>query len=92
MPHYLVIKSKTSSRKPFVSLSHCVLLSLTSPLALTRSSAVSAVIKWGSLVLGDATSIPFTPNNALAITAVVLPPAAYAVRFLMDSSSSNKEE
>mmetsp|Transcript_2064 Transcript_2064/g.5221 ORF Transcript_2064/g.5221 Transcript_2064/m.5221 type:complete len:145 (+) Transcript_2064:96-530(+) len=45
------------------------------------SFAVSAIIKWGSLL----TPIPFTPNSALAAVLVIGPPAFYAALFLSKS-------
>lgn len=51
-------------------------------ISLFLPRAVSAVIKWGSLILGEYTSVPFTPNYALATMAVAVPPLFYASRFL----------
>ncbi|KAF5839545.1 hypothetical protein DUNSADRAFT_518 [Dunaliella salina] len=45
------------------------------------SFAISAIIKWGSLL----TPIPFTPNSALAAVLVIGPPAFYAALFLSKS-------
>lgn len=52
-----------------------------------RPRAVGALIKYGSLLAPSTDSIPFAPSPTLALIAIALPPAVYAVRWLISSAS-----